>query len=213
MKSRMATASPSASTNRRLLVAALALAMAASRAEAGPLSKIEGHLALGYGQLVSIGDPAVNPLVASEKQKPPGGGSLGIGAGVDVPVSGWLRAGVDIGFNLLGSQVVESGSLSADVDYSLFEALALLHWLPPSGPWRVSVGPGLFHPRTDLTSSGPVQFGYLAVDENAPGASLSVEWVSRRPSLVRGGLELGVRRIWLTDQSWTVAVARLMVHY
>ena len=217
MRSGTATASRSASTSRRLFaaLAIAALAGAARPAAAGsPFATIQGHLTLGYVQLASIGDPAVNPLAPSEKAKPPSGGSLGFGAGVDIPVRGPLRAGVDVGFDLLGSTIVESGSLSADVEYSLFEALALLHWQPPQGPWRVSVGPGLFHPRADLSSSGPVAFAYLAVDENAPGAALNVELVSGRPeSLLRAGLEVGIRRIWLSDQNWTVALARLTVHY
>src|SRR5262245_54280886 len=120
MRSAMAIASRSASISRRLVgIAMLALLPAAhGPATASPLGAIEGHLGLGYGQLVSIGDPAANPLAVNEKQKAPGGGSLGVGAGVDFPVRGSLRAGVDIGFDLLGSTVVESGSQSADVDFS-----------------------------------------------------------------------------------------------
>ena len=175
------------------------LAVGARPVAAGsPFASIQGHLAGGYVQLVNAGSP---------------GGSLGFGAGVDFPVRGPLRAGVDIAFDLLGSSLVERGSLSADVEYSVFEVTGLLHWVPPSGPFRISAGPGLFHGRADLSSSGPVAFEDLAVDETAPGGALSVELLSRRESLLRAGLELGVRTLWMSEQTWTLSVARLTVHY
>jgi hypothetical protein len=109
--------------------------------------------------------------------------------------------------------LVERGSLSADVDYSVFEVVALLHWVPPAGPWRISAGPGLFHGRADLSSSGPVAFGDLAVDETNAGAALSVELLSRRESLLRAGVELGARTMWMSHETWTLALGRLTVHY
>jgi len=176
----------------------LALACCAAPSIASAADLLRGHLAVGYAKLLNRGAP---------------GGSMMVGAGVDLPVRGTLRAGADVGFALLGSRIVERGSLAADLDYSLFEAVAFAHWKPPDGPLRVSLGPGLFHVRADLSSSGPAAFSDLAVEETAPGAALGVTLMTRRESLLRAGFELGVRAVWLPDGTWTVALGRLTVHY
>ncbi len=218
MKFMTATASRSASTSRgriaalraaarriaarmiAALLAAASLPAAVVPAAAGPrLESFQGHLAIGYAKLLNPGSP---------------GGSLAIGAGVDYPVHAGLRAGVDVGFLLLGSQVFERGSLAAELDHSVFEALALVHWTPSRGPiGLVSVGPGLFHARADLSSSGPAAFSDLAVEETAPGAAINLTAIARRSSPVKAGFEFGVRALWLPNETWTVAVGGLTVHY
>src|SRR5262245_24478128 len=76
-----------------------AIALAAGTATAGPkLADMRGHLVLGYAQLFTEDSP---------------GGSLSAGAGVDLPVTGSLRAGIDVGYHLLGSRTLEQGSLSS----------------------------------------------------------------------------------------------------
>lgn len=217
MRFRTATASTFASTSRSpaavsvparargavatfiTLIALATLLVTRGVAAAGPsLDSIRGHFGLGYAQLMNTGSP---------------GGSLGFGAGLDLPVRKSLRFGVDIGFELLGSQVVERDSvLSADLEYSLFETFALLHWIPRE-PWRISIGPGLVHSRADLSSSSPVAFGDLAVDETAPGGALSLQWLTGGATPLRAGLEVGVRTAWMEHGTWTVMVGRVTVHY
>src|SRR5947209_2370509 len=103
-----------------LLAALLGLSASAVRAPAAPLSDLQGHLALGYAKLFATDAP---------------GGSLSVGAGLDLPVSGPFRAGVDVGYHLLGTRTVERGSFFASVDYSVFEADLLAHWQPTgAGP-------------------------------------------------------------------------------
>ena len=134
MKCKTATASRSASTSsvRPALIALIALfgALAAEPAAAAlSWSDLHGHMGLGYAKLLNSGSPA---------------GSLAIGAGAELPLRSNLSAGVDLGFSLLGSQTFERGSLNADLDYSMFEALLLLHYAPERGPIaRISFGPGV----------------------------------------------------------------------
>ncbi|HZM28140.1 MAG TPA: hypothetical protein VFB89_12325 [Gemmatimonadales bacterium] len=181
---------------RVLLLVAVAF-LAARPAAALTLEQVGGHFGFGYGQLLNDDPPA---------------GSLAFGAGVDIPVLPSLRAGIDLGFDLLGSRVEERGSVSADVEYSMFEVFGLLHWTPRDA-WRLSMGPGLVHARGDLSSSGPVAFEDLAVNEAAPGGSLSVQWLMGSKSPLRVGVEAGVRTAWMESETWTVMLGRLMVHY
>jgi hypothetical protein len=208
MKYKMATASPSASTSERSsgrpsLIALLGLLCTlglSGSAAAGPsLSELHGHLGLGYAKLMNRGSP---------------GGSLAIGAGVELPILPDLSAGVDLGFALLGSQTFQRGSLSADVDYSLFEALFLLHLTPQRGPLAaLSVGPGVFHARAGLNTGAPAEFEDLPVEETAPGIGIGLEFGPKRPMLVKAGIEIAARAAWLERRPWTVALARLTVHY
>lgn len=207
MKCKTVTASPSASTNRlgsssgRILVAALlTVALLSHRpASAASLSDLHGHLGLGYAKLLNAGSP---------------GGSLAIGAGVELPLLSDLSAGVDLGFALLGSQTYERGSLSADVDHSLFEALLLLHYVPARGPISsLSLGPGVFHARAGLNTAAPVEFEDLPIEETAPGMGVGLEFGPKRPMLVKAGLEIATRAVWMEHATWTVALARLTVHY
>src|SRR4029453_76209 len=195
--SRTATVSRSVSTNERepvpplrgstrrpggssmkityaVLAAALTLASAAP-ARGGPrLADVRGHLAFGYGKLFADEAP---------------GGSLSIAGGVAIPVASSLQAGIELGFDLLGTRTEEEGSLNAELDYSVVEALALLHWTPPfPGPvGLISVGPGFFSARADLSSSGGAAFSDLAVEEAVLGVAIGATLMSRRPAPVRLG--------------------------
>ncbi len=185
-----------------VVAALLALAPVAAGA-AGKLESVGGHLAVGYAKLFTTDAP---------------GGSLSLGGGLDYPVSATLRAGVHIGYHLLGSRIVERGSLFASVDYSLFEAEALVHWQPRSlGPVaRLSAGPALLAANGTLsTAGGGAGFSDLAVEELAPGFAAGATLMSKRPAPVRIGLDLGTRVGFLArrHETWTLVTARVAVHY
>ena len=210
----MATAWKSASTaervtRRRLVGRAAAVAVVlgvlvlrVAPAHAGlELEKFQGYLAGGYGKLFVADAP---------------GGSLSLGAGADYPVSKSLRVGVAIGSHLLGSRTVVRGSLLSDVDYGMFETVVLLNWTPPwSGPLGlVSIGPGVFNAKADLSASaGGAEFEDLAVHETRPGFTASATFISRKPSPLRLGLELGAHVAFTHDETWTVGTARVTVRY
>lgn len=184
------------------LLLALVFALAAPPAHAeGRLQKVRGSLGIGYAKLLT--DPAP-------------GGSFSMGAGVDYPVASSWRAGLAIGYALLGGRIVEEGSFAASVDYSMFEILALAHWQPSfGGPLgRISLGPGLFSPLADLsTSSGGASFGKYAVDEIALGVAIDGTLMQRRDAPVRIGLEVGLRFVFLEQDTWDMAQVRLAFHY
>jgi hypothetical protein len=221
---RTATASRSDSTSdgsrRRVSLApawwaALAVLLGAAPASAGlKLDSFRGHVALGYGVLVANRAP---------------GGSLSFAAGIEYPVRPTLDTGIEIGSSLLGTRLIDSGSLGAEVDYSLFEVVAFARWTPPVGPFTIAAGPGAFHARADLTSSSPVEFSDFALDKTRAGMAIDLTVIPRRRSPVRAGLELGLRTLWLptlhpfsevpvptptlTNGTWTVVTARLAIHY
>lgn len=195
-------------------IAMLILALASTGAHASVFSDLRGHLGFGYTKLfgsVGIEDPGAVP--PQEISAP--GGSMAVAAGLDLPVATDLRAGIEAGVDLLGSVAVERGSLFAELDYSVFEVLGLVHWTPPwNGPLgRISVGPGLFKARADLSSAGPAAFEDLPVLEWAPGASLSATLISRKERKVNAGVELGTRWIALSNDDWVLATARVVIHY
>ena len=170
----------------------------------GPMG---GHLSLGYGQLMISGAP---------------GGSISFTAGVELPVRPTFKAGIDLGYALLGSSTVDRGSLSANVSYSAFEAVAFAHWLPRHlGPvGRVSVGPLLMAAHADISAAaGGAGFGDLAVGGTAPGLAGEVTLISRSnlPSgsapPVRVGLQLGGHVGFVRHETWTLLSARLTFHY
>ena len=187
----------------RLIVATAGLLLAVP-ASALELSEVRGHLAIGFAHL-SVSDTTDTPA-----------GSLTIGAGVDIPVSARFRAGIDIGYHMLGSKTLEQGSLTSGIDYTVFELLALAHWAPlSSGPdLIVSAGPGFFKAKAELaaTSVGAA-FTPFAVNETAPGAALSVTVARRKPAPVRLGFEAAVRWIPLETTEWTVFGARIVLLY
>jgi hypothetical protein len=193
---------PARSARRFAVIAALALTLAAPAAQAeGRIQKFRGQLGIGYAKLVGDETP---------------GGSFSMGAGVDYPVSGRLRAGLAFGYELLGGRIVERGSFAASVDYSMVELIALAHWAPTRlGPLRrISLGPGIFGARADLsTSAGGAGFSDLAVDEVAPGFALDGTVMQGGDRPVRIGLEVGGRLVFLSDDTWTMALVRFAFHY
>jgi hypothetical protein len=164
------------------------------------LAAWNGHMSVGYAKLFATDAP---------------GGSLSLAAGVDHPITSGIRGGVAIGFHLLGTRTVTRGSLFANVDYSVLEVAALAHWMPRRGPVsRLSFGPALFSGHADLsTSGGGAAFSDLAVAETAAGAAVDATIMQRALAPVRVGLELGTRVGFLTEETWTVATARLVFHY
>jgi hypothetical protein len=188
-----------------LALAALAPAPALAGDTPGWIAPLRGHLALGYAQLFATDSP---------------GGSISFAGGIDAPLTANLRAGVELGFDLLGSRTarLETSTVAADLDYSAFGALAMLHWQPsfPGPLGRVSAGAGVFGAKAALSSVAAAQYEPLAVNDVAPGFAVTATLVQRRPSLVRVGFETGVRVILLSegpDDTWTVAHARLAFHY
>ncbi len=188
----------------RIVAALVVLGMVAVApvVRAAPFSDLQGHLAVGYAKLFSGDAP---------------GGSLSVGAGLDLPIVRGLRAGIDIGYHLLGTRTVERGSFFASVDYSVFEVDALAHWQPPSaGPLaRVSLGPGLVAAHADLStaSGGGAAFSDLAVSETAPAIVGQLSFMTRRATPVRMGVEVGVRTAFLERDNWTVGDLRVVAHY
>ena len=174
------------------------------------VNEFNGHLGFGYTQ--RIGESSSEKRFGATRPA----GSLTVAGGVDYPVAATMRAGVDIGYYLLGSATAESGSLLAELDYSVFEALALVHWVPPwrGGPLgRVSLGPGVFHARADLSSTGAPAFSDLAVEQTVGGGVVALTFIQRKPAPVRLGLEAGARRVFLRGDDWTILSARLTMHY
>jgi hypothetical protein len=170
-------------------------------AAAFEISRVRGHLAVGYGKLF-IGEPP--------------GGSMSMAGGVELPITDAFSSGIEVGYHLMGSHTELRGSLLADVDYSLFETSLLLYWTPPwRGPvGRISFGPGLYNARAELSASGGgAGFTDLAVDQTAAGLAAGVEFLSRKPSVLRLGAELGARLAFVSDEAWSGAVARVVVHY
>jgi hypothetical protein len=165
------------------------------------LGEMGGHLSVGYAKLFITPSP---------------GGSISMGAGLDYPVARTLRAGLDIGYDLFGSRSVQRGSQFATVDYSAFQAIALLHWLPQRlGPIRrVSVGPGVVSAHGDLSvTAGGATFSDLAVGQSAGAAAAQITLMPARPAPVKVGLELGARVAFLPGPDWTILGARVTVHY
>ena len=136
-------------------------------------------------------------------------------AGLDYPVARALRAGIEVGFDLLGSRTVQRGSLFASVDYSAFEVAALAHWLPARGPVRrVSLGPALVSARGELSvTGGGAGFSDLAVHQTAGAVAAQVTLMPAKPAPVKLGLELGGRLAFLAGDDWTLLSARVTVHY
>ena len=186
---------------RAAAAACLVLVAAAAPGYGSAIGGFGGHLAVGYGQLMITDGP---------------GGSISFTGGVDYPVASALRVGIDVGYDLLGTRTVERGSLGANVDYSAFEAVAFAHWTPEHlGPiGRVSVGPMLMAAHGDISAAaGGAGFSDLSVGETAPGGAAELTFISRAPSPVRVGLQLGARVAGLKHENWTVLSARVTFHY
>jgi len=162
--------------------------------------EMSGHLGFGYAKLVTSAAP---------------GGSISMVAGLDLPVTRSWRAGMDLGYDLLGSQTVQRGSQFASVDYSDLTVAALAHWLPARGPVRrVSFGPALVNAHGDLSvTAGGASFSDLAVHETAGALLAQVTLMAAKPAPVKIGLELGARMAFLAGDDWTLLAARVTFHY
>ena len=193
------------------------LAIVPAGAGASPFSQMRGHIGFGYTKLfatIGVKEPGVEP---PEEITAPGG-SMEVAAGLDLPIDTNLRAGIEAGIDLLGSSAIERGSLLGELDYSVFELLGLVHYAPSwGGPLsRISLGPGMFKARADLSSSGAAAFEDLPVREWAPGVAGSVTLMSRKPTKVSAGLEVGGRYLFMSDEAaddWFIASARVVIHY
>ena len=212
----MGTVSRSASASsprpaRAVVIAALLVVAALAAAPAhADLQKLGGMLSIGGAKLfVSDRDSLSNGGTPS--------GSISFAAGVDYPVASQWRVGAEIGFHLLGTRNVESGSFSASVDYSTFETSLLAHWLPQGlGPLRrISIGPSLLSARADVSAgAGGASFSKLAVEQVAPGIAASATLMPGGNALVRAGLEIGARTAFLDGgKRWTVGLLRLAIHF
>jgi hypothetical protein len=186
-----------------MALAALALAGPATDAQAAAmrLDDWRGHVAIGFGAIVS---DSLAP-----------GGSLSVAAGIEYPIATAWRLGPTVSFDILGSSNATRGSIRAGLDYSLFEAALLATWLPPRGPVaRVSVGPGVASPRAELSiAGGGAGFSDLTVGEVDPEFALDATLMSRHSPVLSAGIELGTRVIPTSHDTWTLFTGRLAVHY
>lgn len=173
---------------------------------AARFSEMGGHFSIGYAKL-STADASGGSISP--------GGSISMGAGLDYPVTPALRAGLDLGYDLLGSQTAQRYGNSAAVDYSALEVAAFLHWLPRQGPVRrVSLGPALVSgQRTLSTTGGSTEFDDLAGPVTAGAVAAQITLMQSKPAPVKLGLELGGRRAFLAGQDWTLLSVRATVHY
>lgn len=186
---------------RALLPAALA-ACAAAPASAGlRFEEWKGHLAVGYAR------------VSSDTLAP--AGSISAAAGLEYPVAERWRIGASAAFNLLGSSIVRRGSVTAGLDYSLFDAALLATYLPARGPFaRLSIGPGVASARAELAvAGGGALFRDLPVGEVRPEFAAQATLMSREPRIVAVGLELGTRIVPVKQGTWTLFTARLAIHF
>jgi hypothetical protein len=180
----------------------LALLAFAAPSHAGPkLEALQGHLSAGFSKLFIRENPA---------------GSISLGVGVDYPLSPDWRLGLDVNEHLLGGITSRSGSLYANVDYSVFETAVLLHWRTNRlGPiHRVSFGPAVMSARAEISSSaGGFAFDSLSVGEIAPGMAAQVTLISAKVRPVAVGFEVGAHTAFLKKDPWTLLSARLTFHY
>lgn len=188
-----------------LTLVALLLVPTPARA-AARFSELGGHFSIGYAKLVTAdaSGGSVSP-----------GGSISMGAGLDYPLTRRLRAGLDLGYDLLGSHTFPRDGNLAAVDYSAFGITAFLHWLPERGPVRrVSLGPALVNGRRVLsvTSSG-AGFDDLAGPVTGGAVAAQVTLMKAKPAPVKLGLELGGRLAFMAGDDWTLLSVRATVHY
>jgi hypothetical protein len=179
-----------------------AVVTAAAPARAGlRLDAWKGHLSVGYAK------------VFSDSLAP--GGSISAGGGLEYPIAANWRLGADVAFNLLGSSVVNRGSVTAGLDYSMFDAALLATWLPAKGPVaRLSVGPGVASPRAELAvAGGGALFRDLAVGEVKPCFAAQATIMSRRQHVVGIGAEIGTRIVPVDQGTWTLLTTRLTIHF
>lgn len=184
-----------------LLLAALAACCAAPASAGMRLDEWKGHLSVGYGR------------VFSDSLAP--GGSISAAVGLEYPIASRWRLGPTAAFNLLGSSIVRRGSVTAGLDYSMFDAALLATYLPARGPFaRLSIGPGVASARAELAvAGGGALFRDLPVGEVRPELAAEATLMSRRPSIVAIGAELGLRVVPVEQGTWTLVTARFAVHF
>lgn len=184
-----------------LLLAAVAACLAVPATAGMRLDAWKGHLSVGYGR------------VFSDSLAP--GGSISAAVGLEYPIAGRWRLGPTAAFNLLGSSVVRRGSVTAGLDYSMFDAALLATYLPAAGPFtRLSIGPGVASARAELAvAGGGALFRDLPVGEVRPEIAAEATFMSRRQTIVAIGAELGLRIVPVEQGTWTLMTARFAVHF
>ena len=197
---------PESPVNRMRLLAALTVVLAlgavATPARAAlRLDAWRGHLAFGYAKVVS---DSLAPA-----------GSMSMGVGVDYPLGAHWRLGPALSFDLLGSSSIRRGSITAGLDYSVFETALLATYLPAHGPVaRWSFGPGFASPRADLSlAGGGAGFRDLPVSASRAELALDATLMPHHVQFVGVGAELGARWIPLSQGNWTLLTARLAIHF
>lgn len=191
-------------TIRLAVVAVLGVllgAAAVTPARAMRLDAWRGHLEVGYAKLVS------DTLAPA--------GSITAGGGVEYPIAKDWLLGPAVAFNLLGSSTVTRGSVTAGLDYSMFDAALLATWLPRKGPFaRVSFGPGVASARSELAvAGGGAGFRDLPVEEVQPEFAIQGTIMSHKPKIVSVGLQLGAKFVPVTQVTWSVYTIQLAVHF
>jgi len=184
-----------------LVVPALLGAPRAARADMR-IDEWKGHVALGFAHTIS------------DSLAPPG--SLSVSAGVDYPLGSSWRVGPEISFSLLGSSSLTRGSITASLDYSMFDAAMLFTRSPAHGPLaRWSVGPGIASPQVALTlAAGGAGFRDVAVGEIRPEFAADATFLPRRMTIVAVGAELSARVVPIPGRAtWTLLAVRLAVHF
>lgn len=184
-----------------LLLAALAAGCAAPASAGMRLDAWKGRLSVGYARVFS------DTLAPA--------GSISAAIGLEYPLSSRWRLGPTAAFNLLGSSVVSRGSVTAGLDYSMFDAALLATYLPARGPFaRLSIGPGIASARAELAvAGGGALFRDLPVGEVRPELAAEATLMSRRPAILAVGAELGLRVVPVEQGTWTLMTARLAVHF
>jgi hypothetical protein len=177
-----------------------------SAGAAARFGEVGGHFSIGYAKL-STADASGGSISP--------GGSISMGAGLDYPLAPALRAGLDLGYDLLGSLTFPRGSMFGAVDYSALEVIAFLHWLPQRGPVRrVSLGPALVNGKRILSvTGGGAGFDDLAGPVTAGAVAAQVTLMKAKPAPVKLGLELGGRLAFMAGADWTLLSVRATVHY
>jgi hypothetical protein len=178
----------------------LCLLAAPTWARAGAFTGLRGHVAIGYSKLVTADGP---------------GGSMAGAVGLDLPVTSTLRAGIELDLALLGTRTVEDSIQIAELDYSLGEVLALVHWRPTgAGPiGRVSLGTGVFAPRVEQSSAAPASFEKYTLRGARPGIAAAVSLMPSDQRPLAAGVELALRYVFVPDDDWLVTHLRFVVHY
>ena len=181
-----------------LLVLAALIPAAPSRAA---LADWKGHLAVGYGRLFATDAPS---------------GGISVGGGISYPVTASIRLGPQLDYHLLGSNTLTSGSLTASLDYSMFEFSLRAEWRPEHF-WavrRLSIGPMVAGATAAVSSSSAgLAFEKDEIHETRAGFAASAALLPAHAKVVAVGLELGAHVAFLSAEPWTVATARLVIDY